>query len=66
LPDGEHNVTIYAQDEYGLISAPSTVYFNVKVFPTLTVTAVSVALASVIVAIGSLVYFKKYRNKPES
>ena len=32
LPNGEHNVTIYAKDQYGVISAPNTMYFSVKAF----------------------------------
>lgn len=58
LSNGEHNVTIYAQDEYGIISAPSTVYFNVKVFPTVTVIAVASTIAIVIIGI-----LFAYRNK---
>lgn len=51
LINGEHNVTIYAKDRYGALSAPSTAFFDVKVpepFPTLTV----VAIASIVVAIA--------------
>ena len=65
LSNGEHNVTIYSQDEYLIISATSTVYFNVKVFPTTLVVAVSAAYATVVVVTGLLVYFKKYGRKPE-
>jgi hypothetical protein len=64
LPNGDHNVTIYATDEFGNIGASETVYFSVEVpepFPTLQVVAVSVAIVAV-VAIGLLIYFKKRRR----
>ena len=62
LSNGEHNVTIYAKDEYGIISAPTTVYFSVKVFPTVTVLAVSFVAVIVLVAAGLLVYHKKHKH----
>jgi hypothetical protein len=64
LPNGDHNVTIYATDEFGNIGASETVYFSVEVpepFPTLQVVAVSVAIVAV-VAIGLLIYFKKRKH----
>jgi hypothetical protein len=60
LPIGEHNVTIYAKDEYGIISAPNTIYFSVKVFPIEIVLVVSVAVALVLA--GLLVYHKKHKR----
>jgi hypothetical protein len=63
LSDGEHNVTIYAQDEFGVISAPSTVYFNVKVFPFATIVAVSGAVIVVVIIAGLLVYFTHVKRK---
>ena len=62
LSDGKHNVTIYAQDEYGIISAPSTVYFDVKVFPLVTEIAVVLVVLVVIIGVGLLVYFKKRKR----
>ncbi len=48
-------MTIYAKDQYGIFSAPNTLHFNVKVFPTVTVLAVSVAVVALVV-VGLLVY----------
>ncbi len=61
LPNGEHNVTIYAKDQYGVISAPNTMYFSVKVFPTVTLLVVSVAVVALVV-VGVLVYSKKHKR----
>jgi hypothetical protein len=65
LSNGEHNITVYANDTLGNIYASHTVNFTValplvtKPFPTTTVAAVSGALAVVVLGIGLLVYFKK-------
>jgi hypothetical protein len=64
LPNGEHNVTVYATDLAGHVGASETVYFSVEVpepFPTVPVAATSVA-AVVVVGAGLLVYFKKRRR----
>ena len=63
LSNGDHNVTIYAQDEYGLLSSPSVVYFSVKAFPTSTVTVVLGIVMAVLVVAGLLVYYKKHTRK---
>ena len=63
LSNGEHYVTIYAEDEYGIISAPSTIYFNIEVFPTVAVIAFILVILVVILAAGLLFYFKKYHKK---
>jgi hypothetical protein len=61
LPDGEHNLTVYASDSAGNIGVSETIYFSVKVpFPTTLVVA-SIVLVAVIGA-GLLVYFKKRNN----
>jgi hypothetical protein len=64
LPNGDHNVTIYAIDEAGNTGVSKTIYFTVDVpepFPTALVIA-SVITAAV-VAVVLLVYFKKRRAK---
>jgi hypothetical protein len=58
LSIGEHNVTMYAKDEYGIISAPNTMYFSVKVFPTVTVLAIAATVA-ILAIVGLLVYHKR-------
>ena len=62
LPNGDHNVTIYATDEFGNTGVSKTVYFNVEApVPTALVVAVSVVTV-VVVGVGLLVYFKKRKN----
>jgi hypothetical protein len=63
LPNGEHKVTIFGQDEYGLIGYPSTVYFSVYIFPTLYVASIFSIILGIILAAGFLVYHKKHRQK---
>jgi hypothetical protein len=60
LPNGRHNVTVYATDEFGYTGASNTLFFNVnspESFPVIPVIAVS-AVAVAVVA-GLLVYLKK-------
>jgi hypothetical protein len=66
LPNGAHNLTMYATDHFGNTVASETVHFNIDVpvpesFPTLPVTAAASA-ATIVVAAGLLVYFKKRRR----
>jgi hypothetical protein len=60
LPDGDHNVTVYAQDITGNVGASEILCFSVEVpepFPITLVVAASVSVA--VVGVGLLVYFKK-------
>jgi hypothetical protein len=60
LANGEHNVTVYAQDEYGLVSAPSTVYFIVKVSSTMSIlTVFTIAVIVAVAFAGFFVYLRK-------
>jgi hypothetical protein len=64
LPNGDHNVTVYAIDEVGNTGVSETIYFSVDVpepFPTAMVVAVSVA-AIALVSVSLLVYFKKRKH----
>jgi hypothetical protein len=64
LPNGDHNVTVYATDETGNVGASETIYFKVDVsepFPTALVAVASVATIAV-VGVGLLVYFKKRKH----
>jgi hypothetical protein len=64
LPNGEHNLTIYATDTAGNIGSSETMYFTVDVpepFPTVPVAVASVA-AAVVVGVGLLVYFRKHKR----
>ena len=60
LPNGNHNVTVYATDENGN-TGTSTFYFLTdapELFPTVPVTVASVAVIAVAL-VGLLVYFRK-------
>ncbi len=64
LPNGDHNVTIYATDVAGNTGGSEITYFTVDVpepFPTTLVVAASIATVAV-VGVGLLVYFKKRKN----
>jgi hypothetical protein len=61
LPNGDHNVTVYATDQFGNTGASETICFTIiALFPTLLVVA-SVIIVAVIGA-GLLFYFKKRRR----
>jgi hypothetical protein len=63
LPNGDHNVTVYAQDVTGNIGVSEIKNFSVEVpepFPTTLVVAASVAVA--IAGVGLLVVYFKRRN----
>jgi len=64
LPNGLHNVTLYAEDTFGNIGVSETISFTVEKpepFPTAPFVAVSIFAVVVIVA-GLLVYFKKHKH----
>jgi hypothetical protein len=65
LPNGIHNVTVYANDTLGNMGVSETIIFTVAVpelvpepFPVVPVAAASIAVV-VAVGAGLLVYFKK-------
>jgi hypothetical protein len=65
LPNGHHNVTVYASDEAGNVCASETVYFSVDVpFPVVTVAAGS-TLVAIAAGTGLLLYRKKRRQEAE-
>ncbi len=64
LSNGLHSITVYSNDTFGHMGASQTITFTrakPKPFSNLTVMAVSISVATVVVA-GLLVYFKK-RNR---
>jgi len=66
LPNGSHNVTIYATDEAGNVGSSQTFSFIIakpeaRSFPTAIVAAVS-GVSAVVVVAGLLVYFKKRKH----
>jgi len=60
-----HNITIYANDTFGIVGASETITFTIALatFPTAPVAAVSGASAVVVVVAGLLVYHKKHKRK---
>jgi hypothetical protein len=61
LANGDHNVTVYATDEFGNTGVSETVYFSVDVpFPTTLITASVIIVA--VVSISLLFYFKKHKR----
>jgi parallel beta-helix repeat protein len=62
VPNGFHNLTVYATDEFGNTGASEIVYFRVEVpepFPTTPVVAAASAASVIVMGVGLLVYFKK-------
>jgi N-acetylneuraminic acid mutarotase len=63
LPDGDHDIIVYATDEVGNVGASETVTFTIakaETFPT-ALLAASIASAA-LVGVGILVYFKKRKH----
>ena len=63
LPNGMHNVTVYATDEFGYTGASDTLFFNVNTpeFPVAPLDAASmIAIAAIVAAIGVLVFRRKH------
>jgi parallel beta-helix repeat protein len=61
LPNGDHNLTVYAKDEAGNVGSETT-YFSVDApFPT-TLVVVASGAAVAIIGVGLLVYFKKRKR----
>jgi len=62
LPNGSHNLTVYATDQYGNTGVSEAVYFSVEVpFPVVPVAAASVATIAVVGAV-LLVYFRRRKR----
>jgi hypothetical protein len=67
LPNGVHNVTIYAKDSYGNIGVSETLSFTVGLGLLMVVVALVATVVIVVVAVivGLLVYFKKYYKRSD-
>jgi hypothetical protein len=64
LPNGDHNVTVYATDEFGNTGASEMIYFSVEVQESSTTTlVVASALSTAVISIGSVLYFRKVRKR---
>jgi N-acetylneuraminic acid mutarotase len=63
LPNGAHNITVYATDQFGNTGASDTVYFNVNVPEPFPIAPVAAGITSAaVVGIGALIYFKKRKH----
>ena len=63
LPNGAHNITVYATDQFGNTGASDTVYFNVNVPEPFPIAPVAAGITSAaVVGIGVLIYFKKRKH----
>jgi parallel beta-helix repeat protein len=60
LPEGSHNIVVYANDTAGNAGASKIVYFNIEPFPTTLIAAVIVII--VIVGAALLIYFTKVKK----
>jgi hypothetical protein len=60
LPNGDHNVTVYAVDEAGNVGASETIIFSVAPFPTTLVVASVITVPAV--SISLLIYFRKRKH----
>jgi hypothetical protein len=67
LPNGDHNVTVYATDKAGNVGASEIITFTIakepetEPFPT-TLVATAAGVSAAIIGIGLLFYFKKRRH----
>jgi len=60
LPEGSHNVVVYAKDTAGNAGASEIIYFNIEPFPITLIVAVIVII--VIVGAAFVVYFTKAKK----
>ncbi len=64
LPVGQHNVTVYATDEFGNTGASDTIYFTIvkETEPFAAVTLAAIAVAVAVAAVGILAYFRRSKK----
>jgi parallel beta-helix repeat protein len=68
VPNGSHNLTVHATDEFGNTGTSEIIYFNVEVperFPT-TLVATASGVSVAVVGLALLVYFKKVKRNTGS
>ena len=65
IANGEHSLTIYANDTLGNMGSSKTIYFEIEstteMFPT-TWILIGVVAAAIVSGVGLLVYFKKHKH----
>jgi hypothetical protein len=62
LPNGLHKITVYANNTYGNLVSPETIFFTVEVFPIIFVAVLAVVVVVAVIGVGLLVYFKKRKH----
>ena len=62
LPNGVHNVTIYAKDSNGNIGVSETISFAVGLFPLMVVVALIATAVIVVVAVASVILYKRRKK----
>jgi hypothetical protein len=62
LSNGDHTVTVYGQDELGVISSPVSVSFNVNVVPPIALVVAVALVLTLVVAIGLIFVSRKVRK----
>ena len=67
LANGQHNVTVYATDEYGYTGVSDSLSFNVDAaeFSLPLVVALVIAVASAVACIGVLVFRRKHQQNKQ-
>jgi len=63
LPNGEHNVKVYAIDDTGNVGVSETITFTVNAFPTMH--AIMIVAVAIVFSVGLLVYFLRRKRKRE-
>lgn len=64
LPVGQHNVTVYATDEFGNTGTSDTIYFTIvkETEPFAAVTLAAIATTVAVAAVGILAYFRRSKK----
>jgi len=62
LPNGEHNITVYATDDSGNTGVSQTIQFTVTEAPFPTTLVIAFVITVSVVGIGMFVYFKKRKK----
>ena len=62
LSEGEHNLIIYATDIFGNVGSSATLFFTVDVPEPLPTNLIIASVAIIVVGLGILAYFKKYKK----
>lgn len=62
LPNGLHKITVYANNTYGNLVDPETIFFTVEPFPVIFVAVSAIVVVVAVIGVGLLFYFKKRKH----